>query len=314
MLGEPAAFALERELRWTAARAGAVLVYHRISDGPAVPSLVPTISRKAFADHLRHLKRRYSVVPANRILESVRERERGGPFPVAITFDDDLASHLDHAAPELAAAELPATFFLCGATLDGRGAFWWERLEWAARDIGLARVEARIGMSGDGTLRSLATAIEALPPGERQRITVELARAAPDEPESGMRAEDVRGLVTAGFNVGFHTTAHDRLTTLDEAELRSALVHGRERLEELSASTIDTLAYPHGWADARVIRATDEAGYRAAFTASGLGVGPTTDRLSIGRIEPSHLSTALFALRLSRSLVRARRGRERSTA
>src|SRR5919201_3920480 len=120
--------------RLTSARAGIVIVYHGVggdTSGDSRREILPSLSTAAFARQLEHLRRHYRVVPARDILGAVRARRRGDRFPAAVTFDDDLASHIREAKPALAAAGLPATFFLTGASLHGPHAFWWEDLQGA---------------------------------------------------------------------------------------------------------------------------------------------------------------------------------------
>ena len=92
LLGRPLAFLLRVILRLSARRAGLALVYHRIGDPPGDPDreLVPARGTAQFESELRHLKKRYRVVPASRLLEAAAARRRGERFPVSITFDDDL--------------------------------------------------------------------------------------------------------------------------------------------------------------------------------------------------------------------------------
>ena len=94
------------------------------------------VSLHNFERQLRHLRRRYRVVPASCLAEAAAARTRGRRVPVAITFDDDLPSHLSHAAPALRRARLSATFFLSGAGLNGPFSFWWQLLQ-RAWDRGL---------------------------------------------------------------------------------------------------------------------------------------------------------------------------------
>ncbi len=124
-------------LRLSGRRAGLALVYHKLGDPPGDPrrELVPALSPRLFEAQLGHLARLYRVVPCRELQEAVAARRRGQRFPVAITFDDDLASHAGHALPALRAAGLPATFFLSGASLESPHRFWWERLQ-AAVDGG----------------------------------------------------------------------------------------------------------------------------------------------------------------------------------
>ena len=65
---------------------------------------------------------------------AARARRPGEPVPVALTFDDDLPSHREHAAPVLARHGAPATAFLCGAD----GPFWWQLLQRAIDDRAVA--------------------------------------------------------------------------------------------------------------------------------------------------------------------------------
>src|SRR4051812_2511272 len=103
-------------LLYSGRRAGAALLYHDIGDrdGDARRELVPATSRARFALQLAHLRRYYRLVELADLQSAVASRRRGEPFPVVLTFDDDLGHHVTHALPELYAADAPATFFLCG--------------------------------------------------------------------------------------------------------------------------------------------------------------------------------------------------------
>ena len=117
LLGLPLAFLLRVSLRLSARRAGIALVYHRIGDPPGDPDreLVPARGTAQFESELRHLKKHYRLVPASRLLEAAAGRRRGERFPVSITFDDDLSSHVEVAMPILERQGLPATFLVGGA-------------------------------------------------------------------------------------------------------------------------------------------------------------------------------------------------------
>jgi hypothetical protein len=112
-------------------QAGLALVYHRIGEPPGDPryELVPALSTRLFETQLNHLRTAYRVVPPSQLLEATLERRAGDRFPVALTFDDDLRSHIDIVGPALQRAGLPAAFFLCGASLDASHSFWWEDLQ-----------------------------------------------------------------------------------------------------------------------------------------------------------------------------------------
>jgi peptidoglycan/xylan/chitin deacetylase (PgdA/CDA1 family) len=263
---------------------------------------VPALDSRRFEAQVRHLKRNYRVVSASELPAAVADRQRGERIPVAITFDDDLPSHAETAAPILSRHGTAATFFLCGASLREPFAFWWERLQRAFDhdvDVSLAFAERPIG----STIHSATNTFWELSPHARLDVFERLGALLGDDPaDAGMRADDVRALTAAGFEIGFHTKEHHVLTTLGDAELGTALRDGRAELEALSGQQLDLIAYPHGEVDERVASAARAAGYRVGFTTERQPVRPGTDPLCVGRYEPFLASIGTFALDIARTL------------
>ena len=73
-------------------------------------------------------------------------------------------------------------------------------------------------------------------------------------------------LAGAGWEIGSHTCTHPHLTQLADSELAWELTESRRRCGELLGRSCESLAYPYGDVDERVVRAAAEAGYRAACT------------------------------------------------
>ncbi len=91
--------------------------------------------------------------------------------------------------------------------------------------------------------------------------------ATPHEHElAGMGVGELKLLLEAGWEVGSHTSTHPFLTRLDDAELAEELQQSRAWLAEALDHPCDSIAYPYGDHDARVIAATRAAGYRHACT------------------------------------------------
>jgi peptidoglycan/xylan/chitin deacetylase (PgdA/CDA1 family) len=273
------------------------LVYHRVGDPPGdlARELLPALASRLFAEQVRYLSTRYRVVPASRLLEAASERRPGEPFPVAITFDDDLRSHVETAVPILLRVEAPATFFLTGTCLRRPHRFWWERLQ-KARDRNLDLGPLGIG-GPDADIHELGRAIEALPPRRIDELDAALGRlVGPDPPDAGLRAEHVAALVADGFEIGFHTRRHYPLPGLAAADLDAAMVEGRAELEEAAGGRLTTIAYPHGRADARVAAAARAAGFSAGFTGTPGPVTPTSNPLLLCRVSPSYASVGELAL------------------
>jgi peptidoglycan/xylan/chitin deacetylase (PgdA/CDA1 family) len=313
VLRMPLARLLDVRSRLSWRRLGLAVYYHRLGDeqGDLHATLGPPLPKSTFEDQLRYLAARYRLVTASELMSAVRLRRRGERLPVAITFDDDSPSHVEHALPLLARHGVRATFFLSGASLDGPFRFWWERLQ-AAWDRGLvdgALVDEWMGPhSGPGrpssaTIHEAAARIQALPRRERDAVAQRLLEVlGPDPAEAAMPTGHVQALAEAGHEIGFHTLRHDPMTGLDRASLARAVRDGREILEKLAGRELTSIAYPHGGADRRVADAAREAGFSFGFVADGGAVAPSEDPLLLPRRGPALGSLGHFALDVARAL------------
>jgi peptidoglycan/xylan/chitin deacetylase (PgdA/CDA1 family) len=306
VLGLPVAVCLLRVGRRSQRGLGVALVYHRVDDPPGDPrrELVPAMGTRLFASQVRHLRRHYRVVPGTELLRATRDRRRGEPFPIAITFDDDLSTHVDVAAPILATAHATATFFLPGASLHMPYRFWWERLQ-AALDRGIDLSPIGLGEIRRSGIHELGRRIEALSPGERAEVGAALERVVgPDPADAGLRAEAVDRLVVTGVEIGFHTRRHDPLPALHDDELARAVEDGRTELEEIVGYRLAAISYPHGRADARVAAAARAAGFTAGFTGEPTVVTRNSEPLLLGRLSPSYRSLGELAFNVAWALLR----------
>jgi peptidoglycan/xylan/chitin deacetylase (PgdA/CDA1 family) len=317
VLGLPTAAIAEIVLRLSGRRVGVVLIYHAVgeSGGRSAMELVPTHRPDLFEKQMVHVRRHYRVVMAAEIFDAVGRRRRGQRFPVAVTFDDDLACHASVTLPILRRTGVGGTFFLSGASLDRPFAFWWERLQRAMEGRTIADMTVLTGTSEisgrPDTIHELAARIEALEPFERNAVAERLAGAlGPDPADSGIRADGVRTLASAGMEIGFHTMRHDPLPSLDDIALERAMNEGKSEIERVAGQRLVAVAYPHGLADRRVASAARGAGFEAGFTGERSTVGPESDRLLLGRLGPSYRSAGHFAIQLLGILL-TRRGTKR---
>jgi peptidoglycan/xylan/chitin deacetylase (PgdA/CDA1 family) len=307
-VGLPLALVLERAARSSNRGLGIGLVYHRVGEPAGDPrrELVPALATSLFEAQVRHLASRYRVVAASDLLNATRDRPRGGRFPVAITFDDDLPSHLEVVAPILTSAGATATFYVTGASLRGPHRFWWERLQ-AAVDRNLDLASLGLGPARGGTgIHEVGRRIQDLPPGARDELDAKLQQlVGPDPPEAGLRAEGLRRLAASGVEIGFHTRRHDLLPALGADELEHALRDGRGELEQVVGRPLTTISYPHGRANARVAAAARAAGFDAGLTGQPTVVTPASEALLLGRLSPSYTSLGELAFDVAWTLFRA---------
>lgn len=76
--------------------------------------------------------------------------------------------------------------------------------------------------------------------------------------------EQLRTLAGHGWEVGSHTCSHPRLTELDDETLARELGESRSACELHMRRPCESLAYPYGDVDARVVAAAAAAGYETA--------------------------------------------------
>jgi peptidoglycan/xylan/chitin deacetylase (PgdA/CDA1 family) len=79
-----------------------------------------------------------------------------------------------------------------------------------------------------------------------------------------MTADDLRGLVAQGYEIGSHSVSHPRLAGLAPAALRREVEGSRLALAEVLPGPPRTFCYPYGSVDAAAVRAVADAGYSYA--------------------------------------------------
>jgi peptidoglycan/xylan/chitin deacetylase (PgdA/CDA1 family) len=120
--------------------------------------------------------------------------------------------------------------------------------------------------------------------------------------------EQLGMLADAGWEIGSHTCSHPRLTSLGDEELGRELIESRSIVAERLGRPCDTLAYPYGDHDERVLEATRIAGYGLAGTLPGR-LSPVS-RLAWPRVGIYHRDDERrFRLKTSAALRRLRASR-----
>jgi peptidoglycan/xylan/chitin deacetylase (PgdA/CDA1 family) len=289
-------------------------VYHRVAEtaGDQELELTPAIGRRVFQAELDYLRRRYVVVAPTSLHAAAAARRPGEAVPVALTFDDDTRSHVDEVLRMLDDAGMIAGFYLAGWSLAGAPRPWWETLQLAVDHERLVPsmtplTDELVGAAqrrDPGALRRLGQQIELLDVETRRGLARRLAELTDDlAREQGLDRAAIRTLGDR-HQVGFHTRGHDRLGPLDDDALARAISDGRTELEQAVGRPIDTIAYPHGDADARVAGAARDAGYVLGLAGFNRAVTASDDPLLMPRLSPWHASLGTFALTLAARTLR----------
>ncbi len=118
-------------------------------------------------------------------------------------------------------------------------------------------------------------------------------------PTRWMRWDDVRSLVTDGFDVGSHTAHHVDLGTVRETQARREITESKRRLEAELGKPITLFSYPYGGPthlDEANRQVVQQAGYECCLSAFGGLVSQGTDPFRMRRtpVSPWHLSPYQF--------------------
>ena len=284
---------------------GVVFLYHRIDDTPDAHQL--NVTRANFASHLDWLREHCSVLPLEELLatpiDDLPDRA------VALTFDDGYLDNLQHAAPLLEQAGLPATFFLTTAHLDDPGEYWWDLLERVFADtVALPEWLYFDSEKADGILttdrssartmlhRGLVRATRA----ERERATDVLRRyvGRPAGDRRPLLADEVRTLARVpGVSIGAHTVNHLALPRLATGEAVREMEDSRRALEKVLGRPVRTLAYPYGSVDDAVADAARRT-WHWACACSDYPLAASFDAARVWRIEAGNVPAEELARRI----------------
>lgn len=231
-----------------------------------------------FEQLLRWIAKAYRVVPLSELVTRV-ESGRSVADLAALTFDDAYVGTIRHGLTVLDRLGLPATLYVVAAAPRSPEIFWWDELA----ERGRLSDEERERHLRDH--RGLAKRIRSATVGPPEGADHSKETVVPESmlPESwpGIRAAlDEHDLV----GVGSHTVRHPNLTALSDDELRAELEGSRADIADALGTTPETISYPYGRHDSRVIEAARRAGYRAGMTLGPGLVRPGQDLLSMPRL------------------------------
>ena len=100
--------------------------------------------------------------------------------------------------------------------------------------------------------------------------------------EPHLSCQQIEYLSEIGVDFGSHGHRHLRLSTLGNKALDSELSESKNILEEITGKPVETMSFPFGKLNQRVLTAAEKAGYKSSFTMS-FPDGSDTN-LSMGRV------------------------------
>ena len=100
-----------------------------------------------------------------------------------------------------------------------------------------------------------------------------------------LTTENIRELVSFGFEIGSHSCSHRLLISLDDIGLRREISDSKKALEGTAKNKVTLFSYPHGAFNKRVENILKEEGYIAACTSITGFNDDKSNMLELRRIE-----------------------------
>ena len=267
-------------------------------------------------DHMRHLRRHYSVVDLESALRDLYAEHGGrdgsdpGDWrpPLVFTFDDGYLDNYTHALPWARELRVPISVFPVPAYAESGRCFWWLAPRYLARLTRLQRVELdnreydlSLDADRDALFAELNRKLLEAPSLEAREgvvshaeqalgVSLPTRRGGPtDDGTLPATWAELSEMGRSGWvSFGAHTVNHPVLAQLtDGDELEREVRDSRQELEERLDQPVTTFAYPIGkFSDIgeRGIEAVRQAGYTWGLsTIEGVNTAET-DRYLLRRL------------------------------
>jgi peptidoglycan/xylan/chitin deacetylase (PgdA/CDA1 family) len=101
-----------------------------------------------------------------------------------------------------------------------------------------------------------------------------------------MTWKQIKHLDSLNVEIGSHTLSHQHLPNISNIELRKELYDSKAKIEDILGKQVNTIAYPYGEFDRRVIDFSRDAGYTSGFTTQHIYAYNEHRPFIIPRFEP----------------------------
>jgi peptidoglycan/xylan/chitin deacetylase (PgdA/CDA1 family) len=292
-----------------------ILGYHNLEPTPFFRGRT-NAGMVGFLAQLRFIRRFMHPVGLSEAAETLATGGVLPPRSIAVTFDDGYRDMCHVAAPLLKEFQIPASFFVVPAYLEGSEDPWWERLAWACEHSTADRVtwgdqSHPISGSVDRKLeRRFLDDLKTMNLEQRSGALAQLIEQLAPTPRTWTDSlmldwEHLLVIARLGFEIGSHSTGHAILARETVDAQRRDMECSRRVIEEKIDSAVRSIAYPNGGAgdfSSETMSAACEAGFLNGVTCLPGRSTSKTPRLALRRVLVSPTG-GLAAL--SKALLRA---------
>ncbi|MEK7226284.1 MAG: polysaccharide deacetylase family protein [Bacteroidota bacterium] len=246
-------------------------LFHRVSD--ETDAMWPPMKVALFKKIIRHLTENFLVVPLEHYLNDPGAFQTKRKI-ATVLFDDGYKDNIEFAAPVLAQYKCPASFYVVTDCIDRNIPTWTYLVDSALAGTAKQVIELafdfvpekfrKLDIKRNPLIKEIKPWMKKLSNPERLHIMQSILEQCNDVETKGamMSWDEIRQLKQHGFIIGSHSHTHPMLASLqNESEISDELRISAKRILEETGNLPQTISYPIGSFDDRVVRLSKENGY-----------------------------------------------------
>ncbi len=255
-------------------------MYHGVVPKPDINVSQNHLSLAEFEKHIIYLKNNYQIVPLKELFDSNFNYAAQSAKRIAITFDDGYENNFLYAYPILKKYSIPATIFVVSKTIESNEyLLWYDYLDinksliniqqMKVQDFGLSKSKSD-ALEEIATFEQLKSFFKKLTTNEKNRLLEYLSNHLSSKSVEVDNAlykllsrEQLREMSASGIiEIGSHSHTHPNLAEISESEVKEELHTSKHLLEQATNTTVDTIAFPDGSYNEKVLMQAKDLGYK----------------------------------------------------
>lgn len=275
-------------------------LFHRVSDEK--DAMWPPMTVALFRKIISYLTENFLVVPLEHYLADPGAFQTQKKI-ATVLFDDGYKDNIEYAAPVLSEYKCPASFYVVTDCIDKNIPTWTYLIDAALagtvkKSIELSddfvpekfkRPDLILNGRPNPIVKEVKPWMKKLSNPQRMLILQSVLQQCSDVQTPGrmMNWDDVRQLNGQGFIIGSHSHTHPMLASLQNGpEITDELRISAARIQQETGSFPQTISYPIGSFDDRVVNLSKAAGYKYGLAVEQKFFRPGKDDLfKIPRVE-----------------------------
>ena len=252
-----------------------IVTYHDISDesSPYTAQLLLSTRPEVFRNHVAYFAKNFDIIGLDDLFTGKLPRK-----PLLLTFDDAYRSVLTVAGPILKEINAPSIFFVIPTVVHGSTLPIDNVLSLAVAEIGLARVQALMNITGGSAAsvgEMISRFIASMRLDEISNVKARIFSVLGTTEQAARRASskflsggEIKELANYGIEIGNHSMTHSHFRALSTQELDIEIRESRKELQRLSDQSVRCLSVPYGDqldATQGALAVARESGHQAIF-------------------------------------------------